>query len=234
MDSARFNRGARFREIAANKGGYVVTRYIGSFFLLPAVVFLCSAVSVAAPVMVEKNLFAQDRRPPSPESAAPAQPTKPGMALSNIQLDGVMIQGNNKKAIIRLKNVGGGGGPKHKGTTATPFVTVKEGQQVGDFRVSKIEAKSISFEKEGQTYTIGLFAEGKIATPAAPVAAAQPHQPPRPPADQHPGFVNAPDQPRGVVPQPAPGQNRRNVAQPPPAQPIPEPEMEPEGFEEEQ
>lgn len=223
----------------------MVTRYIGSFFLLPAVVFLCSAVSVAAPVMVEKNLFAQDRRPPSPESAAPAQPAKPGMALSNIQLDGVMIHGNNKKAIIRLKNVGGGGGPKQKGTTATPFVTVKEGQQVGDFRVSKIESKSISFEKEGQTYTIGLFAEGKIATPAAPVAPAQPiqppmpppgqpHQPSRPPADQHPGFVNAPGQPRGVVPQPAPGQNRQNVAQPPPAQPIPEPEMEQEVFEEEQ
>ncbi len=47
---------------------------------------------------------------------------------------------------------------------------------MGDFRVSKIEAKSISLEKEGQTFVINLFAPGKVLPPAA----VQP--PPPPPA----------------------------------------------------
>ncbi|MHC1725678.1 MAG: hypothetical protein AB9866_06685 [Syntrophobacteraceae bacterium] len=224
----------------------MIYRFFGSFCLLLAGVFLFHASSAAAPVMVEKNLFAQDRKPPSPESAAPSQPTKPGMAIANIQLDGVMIQGNSKKALIRLKNVGGGGGPgKQQKGASTPFVTVREGQQVGDFRVSKIEPKSISFEKEGQTYTIGLFAENKVVSPAAPVppapppppmpAPGQPPQPQRVPGDQHPGFVNVPNQPGAVVPQPPAAQNRQNMQQPPAAQMMPEPDpQEQEAGEEEQ
>jgi hypothetical protein len=128
---------------------------------------LIHSLSTAAPLMVEKNLFAQDRKPPPPESAAsPTQPGRPAMPVTNIQLDGVMINGNNKKALVRLKTPQVGAGKKAQ----SPFVTVREGQQIGDFRVTKIEPKSVLVEKDGQSYTINLFAEGKIASPVTPQA----------------------------------------------------------------
>jgi len=118
--------------------------------------------------MVDKNLFAQDRKPPSPETAAaPAAAGKPGMPVTNIQLDGVMIKGNSRKALVRMKASGGPAGQAGK-KGSSPFVVVRENQQVGDFRVVKIEPKSISLERDGQHFVVSLFAEGKIATPAAP------------------------------------------------------------------
>ena len=112
-----------------------------------------SSICAAAPLMIEKNLFSNDRKPPPPESAdASLKPAKPGMALANIQLDGVMIQSNSKKAVLRMKSQPGGAAGK-KGEPASPFVTVREGQIVSDYRVSKIESKSISLEKDGETFT---------------------------------------------------------------------------------
>jgi hypothetical protein len=88
-------------------------------------------------------------------------------------------------------------------------MTVREGQQVGEYRVVKIEGKSISLEKDGQTYVLGLFAEGKISPPAphAPVAPppAQPAPQGAPPGQQPPPGVHAGGQPPpGVVQQPIP------------------------------
>ncbi len=86
------------------------------------------------------------------------------MAIGNIQLDGVIIKSNSKRAVLRMKNQVAGA-PGKKGQPASPYVTVREGQMVGDYRVSKIESKSISLEKDGQTFTVGLFAENKVVTP---------------------------------------------------------------------
>ncbi len=155
----------------------------------------------AAPLMVEKNLFATDRKPPPPESADTPKSPKPAMAIGNIQLDGVIMQSNTKKAVLRMKSVPAGPAVKN-GPLGSPFVTVREGQTVSDYRVSKIEAKSITLEKDGQTFVVGLFADNKVVSPAsAPPAAAAPVQPQPPSAQVQPGFDPAANQP-----QPAAGQ----------------------------
>jgi hypothetical protein len=140
--------------------------------------------------MVEKNLFAPDRKGPAPESEVAPQPSQlAGLALSSIQLDGIMIQGGTRKALVRLKNMPGAvspGTPQPPGTphakSKSPFMSVSEGQQIGEFRVSKVESKSISVEKDGQSFTINLIAANKIVSPAAaaPSAAPQPVPPPVP------------------------------------------------------
>lgn len=212
-------------------------RFLFSCLIVTGVACIGS-IGTAAPLMIEKNLFAQDRKPPPPESAvSTAQPNRPGMPISNIQLDGVVIQGNAKKAIVRLKNPGATGDKKK---VQSPFVTVREGQQVGDFRVSKIEPKSISLEKDGQTHVVSLFAENKVSTPAAqPAPAANvgplPADVPPPP----PG-VAPPDQPPGV---PQQAMSRRQMQmqmrqdqgmQPPPMPPsppaYPDPAFQPQGI----
>lgn len=189
------------------------------------------SIAEGAPIMVDKNLFAQDRKAPSPESAtAAAQPNKAGMPITNLQLDGVMINGGTKKALIRMKSQGGAGTGADRKKQPSPYVTVREGQQVGDFRVSKIEAKSIALEKDGQTYQLNLFAEGKIAPPAtaAPPAAGPPPDapgaPPLPPGmppnfapPGNPAGANAPDfRRRGVR---MPGQDQQQ-ALPAPGAPV--------------
>lgn len=173
------------------------------------------SICSAAPLMIEKNLFANDRKPPPPESAdASLKPAKPGMALANIQLDGIMIQSNSKKAVLRMKNQPGGAAGK-KGEPASPFVTVREGQIVSDYRVSKIESKSISLEKDGETFRIDLIAANKVVTPPAP--APPPASVEHPPAAPQEGAVQpAGVQPPGVQPpgvQPHPAYNQQNQPQ---------------------
>jgi hypothetical protein len=135
--------------------------------------------------MVEKNLFAPDRKPPSPESTAPApQANKPGLTSKAIQLDGVFIRGDIKKAIMRVKGQIPGA---DKGKAQNPYVTVKEGEKIGDLQVVKIDNRSVSLEKDGQIDVVKLFAEGKVVSPAPPVPASpgvapgQPGQAPAPP-----------------------------------------------------
>lgn len=130
--------------------------------------------AAAGPVMVEKNLFAQDRRPVSPETATASQkPNKPGLNPNAFQLDGVVIHGDVKKAIVRVKGQVPGRG-KEK---TSPFVTVRENEKIGDYQVVKIEPKSISLERDGEVTVVNLFQEGKVVPPAAPVSSAQGMQP---------------------------------------------------------
>jgi hypothetical protein len=157
-------------------------RAILSILVLAWVLWVGPACS-ASPLMVDKNLFAQDRKPPSPEDATPhSQPGKAGMDIKNIQLDGVIITGNVKKALVRLKGHLRVNDAHGKNKSPSPFVTVRENQQVSDFRVAKIDVKSISLERDGQVYTIDLFSEGKVVPP---VTAVQPERsaPPPPPGN---------------------------------------------------
>ena len=186
-----------------------------SIFLLLVSGVVFQSICAAAPLMVEKNLFASDRKPPSPESSdSSAKPAKPGMQIGNFQLDGVIIESNTKRAVLRMKGQPASAAGK-KGQPASPFVTVREGQMISDYRVSKIESKSISLEKDGQTFTVGLFAENKVVTPPAPSPAAAPVQQPTP-APGGPAQETAGNQPPGVQPQP--GYNPQNPQQPVPGQ----------------
>ncbi len=144
--------------------------------------------------MVEKNLFALDRKPPSPESAVQSpQPNKAGLSAKAIQLDGVFIRGETKKAIVRVKGQIPGA---DKAKTQNPYVTVTEGEKLGDFQVVKIEPRRISLEKDGQTEVVNLFAEGKIVVPAPP----QPTSPTPAPTPPQPGQA-PPGQMGGPPPQ---------------------------------
>ncbi len=192
--------------------------------LLLVCVAAFNSICAAAPLMIEKNLFANDRKPPPPESVDASQkPAKAGMALSNIQLDGVMIQSNSKKAVLRMKNHPGGApgsAPGKKGEPASPFVTVREGQIVSDYRVSKIESKSISLEKDGQTFTIDLIAANKVVTPPAPAPPPAPVEQPAAAPGVAPAGAGA-ALPPGVQGQPA--YNQQNPPQPIPGQAAPNP-----------
>jgi len=151
----------------------VFLRIIISIFLFLAWGAVFNSVCAAGPVMVEKNLFSLDRKAPPPESAdASAKPSKASMEIANLQLDGVIIDSKAKKALLRMKNQPAGT-PGKKGQPSSPFITVREGQSVSDYRVSKIDSRSISLEKDGQTFTIGLFAENKVVSPSSPVAPVQ-------------------------------------------------------------
>ena len=183
---------------------------------------LIHSVCAAAPLMVEKNLFAPDRKGPSQESDVAAQPTQlDGLALSSIQLDGIMIKGNTRKALVRLKNSPGtlsqgvpqpaGAGPAK---AKSPFMSVTEGQQIGEFRVSKVESKSISLEKEGQSFVINIIAANKVVSPPAPSPAPQPVPPP-----VQPVAGNQPQQNQPVMAQPQMMQGGQQVPPPNPGTP---------------
>jgi hypothetical protein len=187
-------------------------KILSGFVFLACCVAFCS-ICAAAPLMVEKNLFANDRKPPPPESDTSSKAAKAGMPVGNIQLDGVIIKDNLKRAILRMKNMPSGP-PAKKGEVASPFVTVREGQMVSDYRVTKIERKSISLEKEGQTYTIGLIAENKVSPAPSPIPAPAPAPAPVPAQQEGVQPQPAAQQP---VPQQAPVQgqpipNRRGIA----------------------
>jgi hypothetical protein len=152
----------------------------------------------AEPPMVEKNLFAPDRKPvENKPSDAPAE--APKMQKGAIQLDGVLVRGDTRKAILKvspgiLKNQKGG---------QRPYITVGENEQVGDYRVTKIEPRSITLEMRGTTFLVPLFVPGKATTPApkmpAQATVMTPGTPPRGPA-QTPGAApaQAPAAPPGL------------------------------------
>jgi hypothetical protein len=129
-------------------------------FLKKTFLLLCLT---AALLTVETNLRAQqmDYIPPDePQPQPQAEPLLPkgmqGMKASNIRLDGVLIRGNDRKALVRLRV------PKvnlEKKKWESPYRTVREGQDIEGFRVVKIEPKSISVEKGGKSYKILLFVE---------------------------------------------------------------------------
>ncbi len=155
-----------------------------------------------AGTMVDKNLFAPDRKPPSPETVeAPPQKTQPGVSLKAIQLDGVMIQGATRKAIIRHKGKMPGSTEK-KGQS--PYTTIQEGESVGDYKVVKINTKSITLEKDGKQEDVNLFAEGKVVPPAPRLPAVPP---PNVQQESPPPLQNRGAMPPGGQPVPVMGGN---------------------------
>ncbi len=145
------------------------------FLLLGA---LCSPLFAATPIMVEKDLFSQDRKPPLPQSESmSSERAGPGMAIGNIQLDGVVFRNNSRVALLRLKNIPMSA-PGQEAYPVSPFVTVRVGDRVNEYRVTKIELQSVTLERSGRTYTLGLFSANRIAAPASPppsIAAPSPY-----------------------------------------------------------
>ena len=213
---------------------------------LPALIALMGLVALptlcySAAVMVERNIFSPDRKPPTDEPApVVAQGNKPGVSAKSIQLDGIIIHGDAKKAIVRVKGQANPiPGDKNRGQS--PYVAVKEGGRVAEYQVVKIEPKSITLEKDGQTYLVNLYSEGKILAPLAPIPTApvaavptaegkQRNIPPSPPGVNNPaatGDNTAANNPGIALPVP-------QVNQTPPGVPVPEEQAPEEGAVEEE
>jgi len=184
----------------------------------------------AEPTMVENNLFSADRKPTTDEGpvaeAAGRQPAQTGLPPRSVQLDGIFIRDDVRKALVRVssqllgepKGRARGRGRGMPGDQF-PYMTISEGESIGDFKVIKIDLRSISLEKDSQVYVISLFMDGKVVPPVTPLPAApispepveapkvmpggptpeqlqqagqQPPQPPTPSAPPVPGGVNQP------------------------------------------
>lgn len=139
-----------------------------------------SAPCLSSPLVVERNLFSPDRKPPSPDSdASSSTSSTPAVPPKALQLDGIFIHGDTRKALVRFKGQAPG---KDRGKDSSPFVSVREGDKVSDYVVSKIGSKSIFVEKGGQTFEIYLYASGKVLPPLA----VAPTPPPPPPPGAEP------------------------------------------------
>jgi hypothetical protein len=170
---------------------------------------LAVGAHAAEPLMVEKNLFSPERKHSEAKAEEPApEPAK--MQKGAIQLDGVVIRGDVKKAIVKVSP----GLVKDQKNKQDPYVTVAENEQVGDYRVTKIEPRSITLDQRGSIFVVPLFTPGKAVlppprqSPVAPQApgAGQPHSPPAargaPPGQPQPGESVEPQQ--YATPQPQP------------------------------
>jgi len=192
----------------------------------------------AEPSMVEKNLFSEGRKPTTDEEPAPEnagrRPAQTGLPPRSVQLDGVFIRDNARKALVRVssqllgepKSRVRGRGPADQ----FPYMTISEGEAIGDFKVIKIDSRSVSLEKDKQVYEIGLFMDGKVVPPATPLPAgpispepvASPNGPAAEPtpeqlqqAGQQPGRQRVPPAPQ------APGDINQLAIPPPPPQSAP-------------
>lgn len=160
------------------------------FFLTTSLVFAQPPEPTApedSSPMVEKNLFSPDRKPPAPGSQSSAGDQKGDKTPPTaVQLDGVFIYGDKKSALLRLKSPTPS---KKKGDhQESPYVTVAEGEQVGDMRVVKIEARKITLEREGEIQEVDLFETNKVSPP---VQAPPKVQPATAPQEQQPAAENA-------------------------------------------
>jgi hypothetical protein len=174
------------------------------------------------PIMVEKNLFSPDRTPTSDEDPGVDSPDKRsqgGLPPRAVQLDGVFIRDDAKKALLRVNSQLLGGG-RERGKDPFPYMTVSEGESIGDYKVAKIEARSVSLEKDSQLHVISLFMDGKVSPPVMtiPVAPVSPETD----APQAPPGAEIPEQPQESAQVPE-QQDSPPAAQPPrmPAAPQP-------------
>jgi hypothetical protein len=190
-------------------------KYIALFVGISVAIFVCASVGGSAPLMVEKNLFSQDRKPPPPDAGTQTpQKSSSGLSVKSIQLDGVMIYGKVKKALVRIKGQSGGA---QQGKGKSPFMTAQEGEKIGDFQVVKIEPKSISLEKDGQVFVVDLFAEGKVVPPAPaapPPVASIPPAPGQSLSSQLPTGSPPSQVPQATFPQPPSSTQRPGAVMP--------------------
>jgi hypothetical protein len=206
--------------------------YFPMLFLFGAVwIFVQASPVSGSPIVVDRNLFSPDRKPPPPDSGTPAaQSATPTVPPKALQLDGIIVYGSTKKALVRMKGQTPG---QAKGKEGSPFVSVREGEKVSDYVVTKIGMKSISVEKGGQTYDIYLYATGKILPPLPAPPPQQTGNEPlpgdprgqRPPSDHggEAGGSHSPDQMNtnsgeGNVGRPAPQMTRQRTNVNPPTQ----------------
>ena len=166
--------------------------------------------------IAEKNIFSPDRKDfPTPMAAGGRQLVRP-----QIVLYGVTIIGNYKAASLASP-----GRPLQKGERET--FTVKVGERVGEYKLSKITSDRVTLEAEGDTFEVLLYDQSKskrrsdIRTESKPAAITSTQPAPSSPVPGSPS--PAPTLPTSptIVPGPIPsaGTGPVGVATPQPVNP---------------
>ena len=196
----------------------------------------CFAAGADYRVIADQNLFDPQRKPWAEPAAAPAAATPLGP--EDIQVQGVVVHGGVKRALIRL---GGRLRQLAPGAAAGRFNTILgEGQAVGEYTLESVQTQQLVFVSGGNRYTVALtrnarretapsaplpviqsatlpVAEPLFVPAAQPAPAAMPSAPPQPfPA---PAPAPAPAQFPGVPAQPATGSSTAISATAPVAAP---------------
>lgn len=149
--------------------------------------------------IAEKNIFSPERKDfPTPLGTAGRQLVRP-----QIVLYGVTIIGNYRAASIASP-----GRPLQKGERET--FTVKVGERVGEYKLSKISSDRVTLEAEGDTFEVLLYDQSK-AKKRSEVR-----------TETKPATITS-TQPAGSAPAPGPPVQTPTPAQPSAAQPSPTP-----------
>jgi len=165
--------------------------------------------------IAEKNIFSPDRKDfPAPMAAGGRQLVRP-----QIVLYGVTIIGNYKAASLSSP-----GRPLQKGERET--FTVKVGDRVGEYKLSKISSDRVTLEAEGDTFEVLLYDQSKskrrtdIRTESKPATITSSQPSPLVPGASTPMLT--PPTPSAVVPGPTPpaGTGQAGVVTPQPAGPV--------------
>lgn len=175
-------------------------------------------------VISEKNVFNPDRKEFSiliPAQEQPKPPSRPP-----IQLSGVMITDD-----VQTASIVNPGKPLPKGERATK--TLKIGDQVGDYKLTRIMADRVTFEAPGDTYEVLLYdpkapkrrAEVKTPVKPAEITSTVPGPPPSPLPGPSPAAPRTIPPPVLPVPQELPREQQRvEPVMPIPASPAPLPD----------
>ncbi|MDI6754204.1 MAG: hypothetical protein QME78_07395 [Thermodesulfobacteriota bacterium] len=173
-------------------------------------------------VISEKNIFNPDRKEfPILAQEQPKPPSRPP-----IQLSGVMIADD-----VQTASIVNPGRPLPKGERATK--TLKIGDQVGDYKLTRIMPDRVTFEAPGDTYEVLLYdpkapkRRAEVKTPVKPAEITSALPGPAPTALTGP----APAVPRTIPPAVLPvpkelprEQQRVEPVMPIPASPVPPPD----------
>ena len=134
-------------------------------------------------VIAEKNPFDRERRA-WPDIVPPPPPPAP-ISTEDIQLYGVVIAGNVKRAVVKV-----GGNLKHLASSnGRAYLTVSEGQALGSYIVSEIQSHQVLLSS-GATRQAVVFGK-KTDRPMMPMMAMQGASPPPPPAPKNPEPASA-------------------------------------------
>jgi general secretion pathway protein N len=128
------------------------------------------AAAVASPLAIQsldrlsatrdRPLFSPTRRPPAPPPpivVAPAPPPPPPPPPPNVALYGVVMDGEEARAVIRS-------GPTEK------VVRVRIGDNVGGWRVAQIEGRKLVLALDGRLATFTMFVGNKAkGAPTLPI-----------------------------------------------------------------
>lgn len=173
-------------------------------------------------IISEKNIFNPDRKEfPILAQEQPKPPSRPP-----IQLSGVMITDD-----VQTASIVNPGRPLAKGERATK--TLKIGDQVGDYKLTRIMPDRVTFEAPGDTYEVLLYdpkapkrrAEVKTPVKPAEITSALPGLPPTALPGPPPAVPRAIPPPVLPVPKELPREQQKvEPVMPIPASPAPLPD----------